>query len=171
MGYTTRFDWRPEVEQVKIYVDNYLVDSADRQSRGAGSVAWRDRSGGRPRWRRRARRRSPNRGDADGARRLADHRRDDGDRVRRPHDAVRGGRPARAHQAGDRGGAQDRAEQAGDPGDRVTPSFRSHVGSARGGRRRADGHFAPRQRRHLPRDDVAAGAELPRRSREQRQRR
>jgi len=27
MGYTTRFDWRPEVEQVKIYVDNYLVDS------------------------------------------------------------------------------------------------------------------------------------------------
>ena len=28
MGYTTRFDWRPEVEQVKIYVDNYLVDSA-----------------------------------------------------------------------------------------------------------------------------------------------
>ena len=29
MGYTTRFDWRPEVEQVKIYVDNYLVDAAD----------------------------------------------------------------------------------------------------------------------------------------------
>src|SRR5262245_36725449 len=28
MGYTTRFDWRPEVEQVKIYADNYLVDSA-----------------------------------------------------------------------------------------------------------------------------------------------
>jgi glyoxylase-like metal-dependent hydrolase (beta-lactamase superfamily II) len=27
MGYTTRFDWRPEVEQVKIYVDNYLVDA------------------------------------------------------------------------------------------------------------------------------------------------
>jgi metal-dependent hydrolase (beta-lactamase superfamily II) len=27
MGYTTRFDWRPEVEQAKIYVDNYLVDS------------------------------------------------------------------------------------------------------------------------------------------------
>jgi hypothetical protein len=27
MGYTTRFDWRPEVEQVKIYVDNYLVDT------------------------------------------------------------------------------------------------------------------------------------------------
>ena len=27
MGYTTRYDWRPEVEQVKIYVDNYLVDS------------------------------------------------------------------------------------------------------------------------------------------------
>jgi len=27
LGYTTRFDWRPEVEQVKIYVDNYLVDS------------------------------------------------------------------------------------------------------------------------------------------------
>jgi glyoxylase-like metal-dependent hydrolase (beta-lactamase superfamily II) len=26
MGYTTRFDWRPEVEQVKIYVDNYVVD-------------------------------------------------------------------------------------------------------------------------------------------------
>jgi glyoxylase-like metal-dependent hydrolase (beta-lactamase superfamily II) len=26
MGYNTRFDWRPEVEQVKIYVDNYLVD-------------------------------------------------------------------------------------------------------------------------------------------------
>ena len=26
MGYTTRYDWRPEVEQVKIYVDNYLVD-------------------------------------------------------------------------------------------------------------------------------------------------
>src|SRR4029453_12046098 len=27
MGYTRRFDWRPEVEQVKIYVDNYLVDT------------------------------------------------------------------------------------------------------------------------------------------------
>jgi glyoxylase-like metal-dependent hydrolase (beta-lactamase superfamily II) len=27
LGYTTRFDWRPDVEQVKIYVDNYLVDS------------------------------------------------------------------------------------------------------------------------------------------------
>jgi glyoxylase-like metal-dependent hydrolase (beta-lactamase superfamily II) len=27
MGYTTRFDWRPEVEQVKVYVDRYLIDS------------------------------------------------------------------------------------------------------------------------------------------------
>jgi glyoxylase-like metal-dependent hydrolase (beta-lactamase superfamily II) len=35
LGYTTRFDWRPEVEQVKIYVDNYFVDSAIREDLAA----------------------------------------------------------------------------------------------------------------------------------------
>ena len=71
MGYTTRFDWRPEVEQVKIYVDNYLVDSAidslaappsladaaagGRGAEGAAAVThqstsrpWRAGSGGSP---------------------------------------------------------------------------------------------------------------------------
>src|ERR1051325_3155253 len=40
LGYTTRFDWRPEVEQVKIYADNYLVDSqiADLSAPPAGDV-------------------------------------------------------------------------------------------------------------------------------------
>jgi hypothetical protein len=28
MGYSTRFDWRPEVEQVKVYVDSYVVDGS-----------------------------------------------------------------------------------------------------------------------------------------------
>ena len=49
MGYTTRFDWRPEVEQVKIYVDNYLVDSqiADLSAPPPGAQAGGGRGGGR----------------------------------------------------------------------------------------------------------------------------
>jgi glyoxylase-like metal-dependent hydrolase (beta-lactamase superfamily II) len=38
LGYTTRFDWRPEVEQVKIYVDNYLVDSQIQDLAAPASV-------------------------------------------------------------------------------------------------------------------------------------
>jgi hypothetical protein len=37
-GYTTRFDWRPEVEQGKIYVDNYLVDSQIAGLPRAGAI-------------------------------------------------------------------------------------------------------------------------------------
>ena len=38
LGYTTRFDWRPEVEQVKIYVDNYLIDSPIQDLAAPASV-------------------------------------------------------------------------------------------------------------------------------------
>ena len=38
MGYVTRFDWRLEVEQVKIYVDNYLVDSPIQDLAAPASV-------------------------------------------------------------------------------------------------------------------------------------
>src|ERR1043166_4337660 len=38
LGYTTRFDWRPEVEQVKIYVDNYLVDTPIQDLAAPASV-------------------------------------------------------------------------------------------------------------------------------------
>ena len=60
MGYTTRFDWRPEVEQVKIYVDNYLVDGQidnlaapasvinPAQGAGAGGGRGGGRGGGGP---------------------------------------------------------------------------------------------------------------------------
>jgi len=49
LGYTTRFDWRPEVEQVKIYVDNYLVDSqiADLSAPSPNAQAGGGRGGGR----------------------------------------------------------------------------------------------------------------------------
>ena len=49
MGYTTRFDWRPEVEQVKIYADNYLVDAAidDLAAPSASAAANTGRGGGR----------------------------------------------------------------------------------------------------------------------------
>jgi glyoxylase-like metal-dependent hydrolase (beta-lactamase superfamily II) len=47
MGFTTRFDWRPEVEQVKIYVDNYLLDSRidDLTAPPTGTVAQSGRGG------------------------------------------------------------------------------------------------------------------------------
>jgi glyoxylase-like metal-dependent hydrolase (beta-lactamase superfamily II) len=38
LGYTTRFDWRPEVEQVKIYVDSYVVDSQIQDLAAPASV-------------------------------------------------------------------------------------------------------------------------------------
>src|SRR5262245_22520801 len=54
LGSTTRFDWRPEVEQVKIYIDNYLVDSQidnlsappDVANAAAGGPAGGGRGGG-----------------------------------------------------------------------------------------------------------------------------
>ena len=52
MGYTTRFDWRPEVEQVKIYVDNYLVDAQIDDLAAPASVR-QPHNGGRRRPRRR----------------------------------------------------------------------------------------------------------------------
>src|SRR5262245_42646611 len=46
LGYTTRFDWRPEVEQVKIYVDNYLVDSQIQDLAAPASVTNAPAQGG-----------------------------------------------------------------------------------------------------------------------------
>ena len=48
MGYTTRYDWRPEVEQVKIYVDSYLLDAKidNLSAPPAGAVADNGRGGG-----------------------------------------------------------------------------------------------------------------------------
>jgi glyoxylase-like metal-dependent hydrolase (beta-lactamase superfamily II) len=46
LGYTTRFDWRPEVEQVKIYVDNYLVDSQIQDLAAPSSVTNASGQGG-----------------------------------------------------------------------------------------------------------------------------
>ena len=159
MGYTTKLDWR-DVDLLKLYVDNYLVDTADRRPGGAGQS--RRRTAGprrRARWRSRWRRRVQVTPIARGLWRItggtmviefADHMTlfEVGGGAERVAAVIKAARQIVPAQAGDRG-------------DRLASSLRSHCRPAAGRRRRADGHLPARQRRDLQGDDVAADAELP----------
>ena len=112
MGYTTKLDWR-DVDFVKLYVDGYQINGQIQDM--AAPTTFAAAGGARRWWRRRAGRRRQYPGDTGCARTVAAHRRHDGDRVRRPHDAVRGGWRRRASRGGDQGGAPDRARASRSP--------------------------------------------------------